>query len=131
MSDKFNLVKSYLRDLDLDIISEHEAEELVVVQDDEDGIHNLFIDCEAPIVILEQHIMPVPDEPKDLFKRLLQMNQTIVHGAFALDEDAKNLFFRDTLQLENLDRNELEGSIRALSLAMAEHGPELLTYVKQ
>jgi len=39
------------------------------------------------------------------------------------------VLFRDTLQLENLDKNELEGSIRALGLALAEYSAELLAYV--
>ncbi len=128
MSEKYELVKSYLLDLDLDIIHENEAEELVVVQDEDAGIMNLVIDCEAPIVILEQLILEAPAEPGDLFKRLLQMNRTLVHGAFVLDEEGKKVIFRDTLQLQNLDLNELEGSIGALSLGLAEHGEELLGY---
>ncbi len=128
MSENLALVKNYLLDLDLKIIDENEAEELVVVEDEESGIKNLIIDCEPPIVILEQLIMEVPKEPGDFFKRLLQMNRALVHGAFVLDEEANIVFFRDTLQLENLDRNELEGSIRALSLALAENGTELLDF---
>lgn len=131
MSEKFELVKSYLLDLDLKISHEDEAEELVVVDDEDNGINHLVIDCEAPIVILEQLIMPVPGEPGDLYRRLLQMNRTLVHGAFVLDEEGKNVIFRDTLQLENLDANELEGSIKALSLGLAEHGDELLGFVAQ
>ena len=129
MSEKFELVKSYLLDLDLNIVRENEAEELVVVDDEDNGISNLVIDCEEPIVILEQLIMDTPAEPRDLFRRLLQMNRTLVHGAFVLDEDGKRVIFRDTLQLENLDPNELEASIEALSLALAEHGEELLSFV--
>jgi hypothetical protein len=56
------------------------------------------------------------------------MNRNLVHGAFVLDENAEVILFRDTLQLENLDRNELEGSIHALSLALSEYGAELLEY---
>ena len=129
MSEPFDLVKSYLLDLDLTITKEDEPEELVVVEDEDAGIKNLVIDCEEPIVILEQLIIEVPDPPRDLYRRLLQMNRTLVHGAFALDEDGKYVFFRDTLQLENLDLNELEGSIGALSLALAEYGDEFLSYV--
>ena len=131
MSENFNAVKNYLLDLDLKIVDENESEELVVVEDEENGISNLIIDCEPPIVVLEQLIMEVPKEPRDLFRRLLQMNRSLVHGAFVLDEEGKRLFFRDTLQLANLDRNELEASIRALSLGLAENGAELLKYVKQ
>ncbi len=130
MSEKFEQVKRYLVDLDLAICEENEAEELVVVEDEERGIKNLVIDCEDPIVILEQLIMPVPATPGDFFRRLLQMNRTLVHGAFVLDEEGKNVLFRDTLQLENLDQNELEGSIGALSLALAENGAELLHFNK-
>ena len=128
MQDKFELVKSYLQEMDTVIVSEDVEEELVVVEDEDNGIKNLVIDCEAPILVLEQIVMNVPDDPKDLFKRLLQMNREIVHGAFVLDEEAKRVIFRDTLQLENLDRNELEGSIHALSLALSEYGSELLQY---
>jgi hypothetical protein len=131
MSENLSRVKNYLMELDLKIIEENEAEELVVVEDEENGIKNLVIDCEPPIVILEQLIMEVPKEPNDFFKRLLQINRELVHGAFVLDEETKYVFFRDTLQLENLDLNELEGSIQALALALAENAAELLDYAKK
>jgi hypothetical protein len=128
MITKFALVKEYLYDMALPIIAEEPDEELVIVDDEDNGVKNLVIDCEDPILILEQVLIPVPDDPRDLFKQLLQWNRKLVHGAFALDEDGKLVVFRDTLQLENLDRNELEGSIRALGLALAEFGPDLIGY---
>ncbi|MBW1892170.1 MAG: YbjN domain-containing protein [Deltaproteobacteria bacterium] len=128
MKEKFETVKAYLHEIDIAIVDENTDEELVVVEDEENGIKNLIIDCEEPIIVLEQVIMEVPGDAKDLFKRLLQMNRNLVHGAFVLDEDGKVVIFRDTLQLENLDRNELEGSIHALSLALSEYGSELLEY---
>ena len=131
MSEYLDRVKGYLLDLDLTIVAENEADTLVVVDDEDNGIKQLVIDCEPPIVVLEQLIAEVPEEPGDLFKRLLQMNNTLVHGAFVLDETGGRIFFRDTLQLGSLDVNELEGSIRSLSLALAEYGAELLTYLKK
>ena len=130
MSENLDRVKGYLLDLGLTIVVEDEAEELVVVDDEDSGVKQLIIDCEPPIVVLEQLIGEVPAEPRDLFVRLLQMNNTLVHGAFVLDETAERIFFRDTLQLANLNLNELEASIEALSLALAEYGSELLTYLK-
>lgn len=130
MYKNYITVKNYLLDLDLKIVDENESEELFVVEDEDAGIRYLVVDCEPPIVVLEQLIMEVPEDSGELFKRLLQMNRSLVHGAFVLDEEGKYLFFRDTLQLENLDRNELEGSIRALSLGLAENGAELLEYAK-
>jgi hypothetical protein len=109
---------------------EDSQEELIVIDDEERAIKNLVIDCEFPILILEQVIMPMPQDSSDFCKRLLQMNRTLVHGAFVLDDEGTTLLFRDTLQLENLDRNELEGSIDALSLALAEYGSELVSFAR-
>jgi len=127
---KFDLVKQYLLDLEIPIIEEDAAEELVVVDDEENGVKNMVIDCEEPILVIEQVIMKVPDSPNNLYKRLLQMNRELVHGAFVLDDSAEVILFRDTLQLENLDLNELEASIHALSLALSEYGDELLSFHK-
>ena len=128
MSDKFEMVKQFLFDMELPIVSEDPAEALVVVDDEENGIKNLVIDCEDPILVLEQLIMKTAKNPGELYKRLLQMNRSLVHGAFVLDEDEEFILFRDTLQLDNLDRNELEASIHSLSLALAEYSSELLDF---
>ena len=129
MSD-FEKVKDFILDMGFNISHEDPKEELVVIDDDERGIKNLVIDCEAPILILEQVVIPMPQDSSDFCKRLLQINRTLVHGAFVLDEEGTTLIFRDTLQLENLDRNELEGSIDALSLALAEYANELVSFVR-
>jgi hypothetical protein len=123
----FTTVKEYLQELRLSVVREDAAEGLVVVEDEDRGIKNLFVDYEDPILIFEQMIMPVPDKPGELFRRLLQMNRTLVHGAFALDEEGRRVLFRDTLQVAHLDINEVEGTIEALSLALAEHAVELIT----
>ena len=129
MSD-FEKVKDFILDMGFAISHEDPKEELVVINDDERGIKNFVIDCEAPILILEQVIIPMPEGSSDFCRRLLQINRTLVHGAFVLDEEGTTLLFRDTLQLENLDRNELEGSIDALSLALAEYADELVTFAR-
>ena len=126
----FEKVKDFLLDMGFVMSHEESQEELVVIEDEERGIKNLVIDCEAPILILEQVVIPMPHDSSDFCKRLLQINRTLVHGAFVLDEEGTTLLFRDTLQLENLDRNELEGSIDALSLALAEYGGELVSFVR-
>ena len=126
----FEKVKDFLLDMGFVMSHEEPQEELVVIDDEDRGIKNLVIDCEAPILILEQAIMSMPESSSDFCKRLLQINRTLVHGAFVLNEEGTTLLFRDTLQLENLDRNELEGSIDALSLAMAEYGGELVSFAR-
>ncbi len=131
MSEYFEKVKVFLVDMGYSISQENAEDELVIVNDEERGIKNLIVDCEDPILILEQMIMKVPGKSGDLFRRLLQMNRTLVHGAFVLDEEGKMVLFRDTLRLENLDQNELEGSIKALGLALAENAEELLSFSKK
>ena len=126
----FEKVKDFLLDMGFVMSQEDPQEELIVIDDEERAIKNLVIDCESPILILEQVIMPMPQDSSDFCKRLLQMNRTLVHGAFVLDDEGTTLLFRDTLQLENLDRNELEGSIDALSLALAEYGGELVSFAR-
>ena len=129
MSD-FEKVKDFILDMGFAISHEDPKEELVVINDDDRGIKNFVIDCEAPILILEQVIIPMPEDSSDFCRRLLQINRTLVHGAFVLDEEGTTLLFRDTLQLGNLDRNELEGSIDALSLALAEYADELVIFAR-
>lgn len=124
-------VKEFLQELKLSIVAEDPTEGILVVDDEDRGIKNLVIDCEEPIVIFEQMIMGVPTQPDNMFRRLLQMNRTLVHGAFALDEEGCRVLFRDTLQLANLDLNEVEGTVEALSLALAENAGELIALSQQ
>lgn len=127
---RFQAIKNMILDMDLKIVKEDEQNEILVVEDEEYGIKNMVIDCEDTILVIEQVIMPVPKNPGDFYEKLLKMNRTLVHGAFVLDEEGKNVIFRDTLQIENLDPNELYASIEALSFGLAEHSAELLRYAK-
>lgn len=125
MSD-VDKVRGYLLELNLNIVKEDSENTLFVVSDEENGIKNLVIDCESPVVVLEQLILSSDNISGDFCKQLLQMNRTLVHGAFVLDETGKHVIFRDTLRLETLDLSELEGSISALSFALAEYSGDLI-----
>lgn len=127
----FETVKEFLQELQLAILSENPTEGIAVVEDEERGIKNLVVDCEDPILIFTQKILEVPAQPGELFRRLLQMNRTLVHGAFVLDETAQHVLLHDTLALASLDLNEVQGTIDAFSLALAEHAQELLTFSQQ
>lgn len=116
----FEKVKSYLLELGYEIQSEDLADEIVVTHRPEAGISRLILDCEEPILIIESPLFKPPHLNEEKLTTLLRMNREIVHGALALSEDG-TLIFRDTLQLENLDMNELEGSIESLELMLAEN----------
>jgi hypothetical protein len=126
----FEKVKDYLMELEYSIIKEDPQEELFIVEKDEAGINNLIIDCEDNILVIELLIMELKTDDKEVYKDLLKMNREIIHGGFALSEDAKNLIYRDTLELENLDMNELLGTLNSLELMLSEYGNKLIKISK-
>ncbi|MBM3277688.1 MAG: YbjN domain-containing protein [Candidatus Handelsmanbacteria bacterium] len=129
MSPAYDKVKAYILELGLRIYQEVPGEELFIVDDTERGIRKLIIDCEGEILVLEQLILRLdPATPAQTYRRLLQMNRNLVHGSFVLDEGGERLLFRDTLALDSLDLNELESTLNALSLGLAENGAELLAF---
>ncbi len=130
MNDYFEKVQGYLLDLDFNILSENEEEGVFWVENEEAGIHNLVIGCLDPILVMEQFLFEIKEDTKEMYKKLLIKNRDIIHGAFVLDETGKKVIFRDTLQLENLDQNELEGSLNSLSLLLSEYSNELIEFSK-
>jgi len=130
MSDHFQKVRNYLLDLDCNISYESEDEGLFVIEDEASGISNLVLGCADPILIIEQYIFEASGERDDVFKKLLQKNRDIIHGAFVLDESGSKVIFRNTLELENLDLNELEASFNSLSLLLSEYSNELIEFSK-
>ena len=130
MDNHFEKVQGFLLDLDFNILQENEEDGVFWVDKEEAGIHNLVIGCLDPILIMEQFLFELKSDSKDTYKKLLIKNRDIIHGAFVLDESGTKVIFRDTLQLENLDRNELEGSLNSLSLLMSEYSEELIEFSK-
>ena len=130
MSNHLEKVKNYLFELGYEINSEDSDNELVVITDESRGIKDLVIDCEAPILIFEQFIFELKKDEPVVLKKLMQWNREVIHGAFVLDDSGKKVLFRDTLQLENLDLNELEASIDSLSFAMAEYSEDIIKFAK-
>ena len=117
--------------LDVSVERVDVEKKLFVLEDESRGISNLIVDCEDEILIIEQLIMELPvSAGADAYRRLLQMNRELVHGAFVIDEGGTKLLFRDTLQLANLDFNELDASINALSLGLASFADELIALSK-
>ncbi len=130
MNNHFEKVQGYLLDLDFNILSENEEDGVFWVDSEEAGIHNLVIGCLDPILIMELFLFEIKNESDDVYKQLLIKNRDIIHGAFVLDETGKKVIFRDTLQLENLDLNELEGSLNSLKLLLSEYSEELIKFSK-
>ncbi|MBE7632847.1 type III secretion system chaperone family protein [Tenacibaculum finnmarkense] len=130
MKKQFNRIKNYLLELNYNITHEDPSEGILMIQNENEGINNLIIGIASPILIIEQYIFKITNPDETIFKQLLQKNRDIVHGAFVLDETGTKVIFRDTLQIENLDLNELEGSINSLSLLLSEYSENIIQFSK-
>ena len=127
----FDKIKGYLADLEITILKEDKEKQIFIVESMEDGITNLMIGIADPIVIIEQYLFDMnPKNTSDVAKQLLMKNRDIVHGAFVLDQDGKRVIFRDTLQIETFDLNELEGTLTSLSLLLSEYTDEIIGFSK-
>lgn len=131
MENHFDKVKNYLLELGYTIVYENADDSVLVIDEENEGIKNLMIGCADPLLIMEQFIMELPVADVEIYRSLLKKNRDIIHGAFVLDETGTRIIFRDTLQLGNLDLNELEGSINSLSLLMSEYSEELIQFSKK
>ena len=130
MKKQFSKIKNFLLELNYNITHEDENEGILMIQNEDEGISNLIIGVANPILIIEQYIFKITTPNEMVFKELLKKNRDIVHGAFVLDETGEKVIFRDTLQLENIDLNELEGSINSLSLLLSEYSENIIEFSK-
>lgn len=130
MDNNFEKLKAYLAELEYSVVSEEANEELVVVEKEENGIKNLILDCEDSLLIVELLLFDIKNPSSHVLTELLKMNRNIIHGAVALDEKAEKLIFRDTLQLENMDLNELQATLTSLEVFLSENASKLIEFSK-
>lgn len=131
MNNSFDKVKEYLLTLEYTIVSESQEDGMLIIENEEMGITEMVIGCADPLLIMEQYIFEVKHKSMEMYEKLLQKNRDIIHGAFVLDESGTKVIFRDTLQLENLDLNELEASFNSLGLLLSEYSEEIIKFSKQ
>lgn len=124
MSDK---IEGYL--INLGITFEEVAENTWLVNDSDKGIEQVFIIAALPVVIIRVKIMDQPDKADiEFYKELLRLNAAdLVHGAYALDGNEVVLI--DTLQYETMDQEELQASLDAIGMALAQHYPIISQYI--
>lgn len=129
MDHYFKKVRDFVMELGYGLLYENTSDNLLVIDNEEMGVKNMVIGVATPIVIIEQYLFDVTDDPA-VFKQLLIKNRDIVHGAFVLDEKGEKVIFRNTLQVETLDLKELEGTINSLGLLLSEYSNEILSFSK-
>jgi len=129
MENYLNKVKDYLLELEYSIVKEDKKQGIFIIENEENLVKNMIVAIEDNTVILEQPLFQLKKINVDILKTLLKKNRELICGALALDEN-DTVIYRDTLQVENLDLNELEASLNSLTLLLSEAGEELLSLAK-
>lgn len=129
-SKLYGKVKTWLLELEYNIHFESEERQTFIIEKENEGIKNMMIVIAPQILIMEQFLFHCKNKQQDVYKQLLIKNRDIVHGAFVMDETGEKVIFRDTLQTENLDQNELIATINSLSLLISEYSSEMISFSK-
>jgi len=89
---------------------------------------NIVIIHAPPLVIFRAKLMEVPKNDREIFyKLLLELNASqMVHGAYGIEDN--NVVIIDTLEVENLDFNEFQASLDAISLTTSQDYHRLKTF---
>ena len=126
----FLKVKNWLLELEYTIQLENEDHQYFIIEKENEGIKNMMIVIAPQILIMEQFLFRCSKNQHEIYKQLLIKNRDIVHGAFVLDESGEKVIFRDTLQTENLNQNELIATLNSLSLLISEYSSEMISFSK-
>jgi hypothetical protein len=117
-------LESFLIRMDLDW--EEVDEGMFLVQSPSGGV---VVHLSDPVLLLRLKVMDLPTngaDLTDLYRCLLELNATdIVHGAYGIEEG--ELILSDTLELENLDFEELQASVESLQYAASSHLSRITT----
>ncbi|HAE23105.1 MAG TPA: hypothetical protein DCG47_12385 [Spirochaetaceae bacterium] len=112
-------VESYL--MDLDISYQEVAPNTFFVEDETRGLPGVAITIDEPVVFIRTKVMALP-KVKDiqLLETLLGFNATdILHGAYGIDGD--DIVLVDTLEYDNMDKNEFEAALDSVGMALSKH----------
>lgn len=131
MNANFLKIKNFIQELGYNIDFEDENDGVIVINKSSEGLNNLVIGIADPIVIIEQFLFEIGKDEKEVYRSLLIKNRDIIHGAFVVDAETNRVIFRDTLQVENLDMNELEGTFNSLALLLSEYTNEIIDFSKK
>ena len=111
-------LESFLIRMDMDWNEVDEG--MFLVQSPSGGVVVHFSD---PVLLVRLKVMDLPNSDSDLaelYRALLELNATdIVHGAYGIEDG--ELILTDTLELQNLDFEELQASVESLQFAAASH----------
>lgn len=105
-------------------------EDIFLVSEPDTGL-DCIIDVEEDVVVTFIEITELPNGeiPEGLASKLLEINNTAIYGAYTISNG--KLYFKSNLAVENLDLNELEGSIRSVFYTVHTSIGVIASYFKQ
>jgi len=113
-------LEGYLIRLDADF---EEVDDGMFLVRTENGGAPIVVHHSDPVLVVRMKVMDLPadsDGLGDLYETLLRLNATdVIHGAYGIEEG--ELILSDTLQLGNLDFEELRASLESVQLAASSH----------
>ena len=95
--------------------------DIFIVKEPESGLE-LVVDVEESTICFLMDICPIPteaDQKLALYEKLLEINNISVHGAFSTSGD--KVIFKDNLEIENIDQNELDASVQLMLVTVAQN----------
>jgi hypothetical protein len=123
-------IEAYL--IQMGVPYEELAENTWMIHDEYENIDNIVVRLNDPVVLFRVKLMDVPEghSREELFETLLRLNATdMIHGAYGLEGGA--VVATDTLQAENMDFNEFQASVDALSMCITDHYRKLSKFYQK
>ncbi len=99
-----------------------------IIHDEHDFVDNIVVMHTPPVVTFRVKVLELAavkgERRLELFERLLSYNATeMIAGAYGIEGDA--IVIIDSLQSENLDFNEFQASLDAITMSLREHYKQL------
>ena len=102
-------------------------EDLFLISEPESGVE-LTADVESATLFLRAEVAEVPaDVNPEFYKMLLHLNANTVHVAYGLED--QTLVIKGNLEIQNLDSNELEASIKSLVVTLYQSSEDITKYI--
>lgn len=113
-------LESYLIRMDVDF---DEVDDGMFLIHTDNGGAPIVVHHSEPLLLVRMKVMDLPTGQQDLgglYETLLRLNATdVIHGAYGIE--AGELILSDTLQLGNLDFDELRASLESVQIAASSH----------
>jgi len=99
-----------------------------LIQDKDNGLENVMVILEEPVVMIRINLMGLPQKNKDtLFEKVLRLNgEDMLYGFYAIEGD--KLIMLSSHLIDTFDQEELQATLDSMSLAITQHYPVLAEF---